>query len=59
MTLFYYAIMISGALALSFGFYALGERKLWDGWGGVILMFAGLITTFLGVLLAFAPRFFS
>ena len=59
MQFLYYMMMLAGGAALCLGFYLSGERKGLSGWAGILLLFAGLIGMFLGVLLAFSPRFFS
>lgn len=59
MQVFDYLLMLIGGAAMSVGFYYFGEDEGARGWGGVALLFAGLIAAFLGVLLAFAPHFFS
>ncbi len=59
MQMFYYLMMIAGGAAMSWGFRLAASRESRRGWAGIGLLYAGLIAAFLGVLLAFAPRFFS
>jgi hypothetical protein len=56
---FDYLLMLCGGTAMSVGFYLFGQDEGRRAWGGIALLFAGLIAAFLGVLLAFAPHFFS
>ena len=58
MDLLYFALMALGGLSMCSGFYWTGERRGWNGWAGIVLLFAGFVLTFLGLLLAFAPGFF-
>lgn len=59
MQMIYYLMMIAGGAAMSFGFRLTASRESRTGWAGIVLLYAGLVAAFLGVLLAFAPRFFS
>lgn len=59
MSVLYGLLMIGGGAAMVCGFWLFGERPAWAGWAAVPLLFLGLGAAFLGVLLAFAPRFFS
>ncbi|MFH1279882.1 MAG: hypothetical protein ABIK65_16085 [Candidatus Eisenbacteria bacterium] len=52
-------LMLGGGAAMVFGFWMFGERRGGAGWVGAALLFLGLGAAFVGVLLAFAPRFFS
>ncbi|MFH1681074.1 MAG: hypothetical protein ABIH26_10575 [Candidatus Eisenbacteria bacterium] len=59
MDVFYYVLMLAGWAAMSAGFRMAGSARDGKAWGGIGLLFAGSVAAFLGVLLAFAPRFFS
>ena len=52
-------LMLMGGAAMVAGFWLFGEQKHRAPWMGVALLFFGLGAAFLGVLLAFAPRFFG
>ena len=58
-SIFYYLMMIVGAAAISFGFYSVGEGKRVGLLPGIAALFLGFLVTFSGLLLAFAPGFFS
>jgi hypothetical protein len=51
--------MVGGGAAMTYGFYLAGSASGRRAWGGIALLFGGCVAAFLGVLLAFAPRFFS
>ena len=55
----YYMMMIGGVVAISFGFYSVCGGERGGQWGGIAALFLGFLGTFLGVLFAFAPGFFS
>ncbi len=57
--IFAYGMMLVGWGAMTYGFLLAGSPREGKGWLGVVLLFGGFLVTFSGVLLAFAPRFFS
>ncbi|MBM3319346.1 MAG: hypothetical protein FJY73_01520 [Candidatus Eisenbacteria bacterium] len=59
MTAFYYLLMLGGGAAMVAGFRMAGSAESGRAWRGIGLLYAGFAAAFLGVLLAFAPRFFS
>ncbi len=59
MTAFYYLLMLGGGAAMVAGFRMAGSTGSRKVWRGIALLYAGFAAAFLGVLLAFAPRFFS
>ncbi|RPJ45803.1 MAG: hypothetical protein EHM19_04925 [Candidatus Latescibacterota bacterium] len=59
MEFLYYLMMIGGGAAMTHGFRLAGSRSGREGWVGIALLLGGWAAAFLGVLLAFAPRFFN
>ena len=57
--IFAYVMMLVGWGAMAYGFLLAGSSREGKGWLGVTLLLGGFVLTFGGVLLAFAPRFFS
>lgn len=54
-----YTAMLTGGVMLAYGFYLAADRKWMDGWGGFLMMGAGLVLAFLGVIFTYVPDFFA
>jgi hypothetical protein len=55
----FFLLMGGGCASMFYGFYRGTSRSGEGGWTWAVYLFAGYAAAFLGVLLAFAPRFFS
>jgi hypothetical protein len=55
----FFLLMVGGCASMIYGFYGGTSRSEERGWSWAAYLFAGYAAAFLGVLLAFAPRFFS